>query len=109
MIYQMFRLILIMSFIALHGCAQIGAYRTEYSQICQYKNTGDCANKAIQEYAIDQEEEYRLSFVEFDDQGQVNDRQQMYSVLDNYRALSGTNDIILVVYIHGWHHNAESR
>ena len=87
------------------GCSQNAAYRTDYN-LCPYSESGDCAENALQLYAPDHTDEYQLGFIEFDDQGQLRDRQQMYQVLDNYRAIAGVKDILLVVFIHGWHHNA---
>ncbi len=107
MINQLFRFVVIAGALTLVACAQKGAYRTDFSTLCNYKISGDCVQSAIQEHAVGSESGYRLSFVEFDDQGQLNDRKQMQAVLDQYRNIAGTKDIILIVFIHGWHHSAK--
>lgn len=89
------------------GCAKVGAYRTNYKDSCEYSNVGDCAQDALQKSGIGREDEYRLAFVEFDDQGQLNDRNQMHAVLNEYRNIAGKTDIILILFIHGWHHSAK--
>jgi hypothetical protein len=50
---------------------------------------------------------YRLSFVEFDEKGDFWDRRQLGKTAT---IISGaTKPVFLVVYIHGWHHNAADR
>lgn len=52
---------------------------------------------------------YQLAVVEFDDQGRCYDRRQIDVVadrLDEMRAME--EDVILLVFVHGWKHNAES-
>lgn len=88
------------------GCAQNIEYRPKYDA-CIYSKPGDCAQSAVQEHAPDQQNEYTLGFIEFDDQGQLRDRNQMKSVLDTYYKDASGNDIILIVFVHGWHHSAE--
>jgi len=88
------------------GCAQNSAYRTDY-QSCVYTQSTDCADRAIQHHAPGQSGEYYLSFIEFDDQGQLWDREQLHKVLNSYQTIAGTHDVLLVAFIHGWHHNAD--
>ena len=89
----------------LGGCAQNSAYRTNYAA-CTFVKEGDCAKYAIQRYAPGQNNEYSLGFVEYDDQGQLRQREQMQAVLDNYYKIASRNDVLLIVFVHGWHHNA---
>jgi hypothetical protein len=55
---------------------------------------------------------YELAIVEFDDQGRCYDRGQMDAVAERLEALAPDNrpqagqDVILVVFVHGWKHNA---
>jgi pimeloyl-ACP methyl ester carboxylesterase len=57
---------------------------------------------------------YELAIVEFDDQGRCYDRGQMDAVAERLEALAPYNppvageDVILVVFVHGWQHNARS-
>ena len=54
-------------------------------------------------------DDYTLGIVEFDDQGLCYDRRQMESVAGRLDASMTANaDIILVVFVHGWKHNARS-
>jgi pimeloyl-ACP methyl ester carboxylesterase len=51
---------------------------------------------------------YVLGFIEFDDQGQLWSRDQMYAVLKSVdvQTSDGTADYLMVVFVHGWKHNA---
>jgi hypothetical protein len=57
---------------------------------------------------------YELAIVEFDDQGRCYDRGQMDAVAKRLEALAPYEpqqtgqDVILVVFVHGWQHNARS-
>lgn len=103
--YRLFILVLI--FVLLFsGCAQNAAYRPNYES-CVYTQSGDCADRAVQNHAPDQSDEYYLSFIEFNDQGQLWDRKQLHRVLKSYQTIAGGDgDVLLVAFIHGWHHNA---
>lgn len=62
---------------------------------------------AFEEHAIDNGKTYRLSFVEFDEKGDFWDRRQLGQT---GRKLQRTGKpVLLVIYIHGWHHNAADR
>ena len=50
---------------------------------------------------------YRLSFVEFDERGDFWDRRQFGEAAHAIR--HSDNPVLLVIYIHGWHHNANER
>lgn len=89
----------------LNGCAQDSAYRPQLT-LCEYSQAGDCASHAVQQYGKAQDDEYFLSFIEYDDQGQVRDRNQMQAVLGQYREIAGQEDVLLITFVHGWHHNA---
>ena len=95
-------LILIM---LLTGCASNQMYRTDY-KVCDYQSTGQCASHALQRHAPDNEGNYHLGFVEYDDQGQLRDRAQMNAVLDEYYDIAAKNEVLLITFIHGWQHNA---
>ena len=91
--------------LACSACAPNSAYRTDYTS-CVYTQSGDCAKHAVQHHAPGQPGEYYLSFIEFDDQGQLWDRAQLHNMLDTYRPIAGVDDVLVVAFIHGWHHNA---
>jgi len=50
---------------------------------------------------------YRISFVEFDERGDFWDRRQLARAANKIK--DGNKPVLLVVYIHGWHHNAKDR
>ena len=50
---------------------------------------------------------YELAFVEFDDQGRCYDRGQMDAVAGRLDAFDG-RDAVIVVFVHGWKHDARS-
>jgi hypothetical protein len=52
-------------------------------------------------------EGYRLSIVEFDDEGRCYDRRQMVALAGELERLSDT-DAIIVVFVHGWKHTGRS-
>ncbi len=90
----------------LTACSSNEIYRSDY-KICNYKAPGDCNKSALQVYAPEEKNEYRLGFVEYDDQGQLRDRKQMNAVLDNYQRLAASDDVLLITFVHGWHHSAQ--
>ncbi len=88
------------------GCSHNQIYRSQFDSVCAYKIKGDCEKQALQIYSGEEDKEYHLAFVEYDDQGQLRDPQQMHSVLDKYRLLAVTDDVLIITFVHGWHHNA---
>ncbi len=50
---------------------------------------------------------YRLSFVEFDEKGDFWDRRQLGNAAG--RIKRSPKPVLLVIFIHGWHHNAADR
>ena len=90
----------------LAGCSANELYRHDYN-VCVYGGPGDCAANALQASALDTAGEYRLGFVEYDDQGQLRDRNQMQAVLDEYYKIASEKDVLLVAFVHGWHHSAK--
>ncbi|WP_434761727.1 hypothetical protein [Vibrio fortis] len=50
---------------------------------------------------------YTLSFVEFDEQGHFQDRNQLNNVIEHVNKQGDEQDIIL--FIHGWHHGVEDK
>lgn len=100
-------LFLIACVFVIAGCASNDLLRTNTAEICTFQQAGDCADAAIQHHAAEQADEYYLAFVEFDDQGQLRDRRQFQAVLDDYYPIAGNNDVLLVAFVHGWHHSAK--
>lgn len=90
----------------LTACSSNEIYRSDY-KTCNYKVSGDCFKNALQVHAPGEKDEYRLGFIEYDDQGQLRDRKQMNAVLEEYQRLAASDDVLLITFVHGWHHSAQ--
>jgi len=89
------------------GCTANRPYRTSFTP-CNPAQTGaDCTNAVIESTP-----DYKLGFVEFDDQGWFWNRQQLKAVEQMIRTEAGigqTNQargIVIVLFVHGWKNNA---
>jgi hypothetical protein len=102
-----FVVLMIVMVIAITDCAPNVSYRSDLN-VCNYNKAGDCEQAAIQYSGNGTDEEYHLGFVEFDDQGQLWDRHQLETVLDKFSLIAEKNDVLLITFVHGWHHNASS-
>jgi pimeloyl-ACP methyl ester carboxylesterase len=98
---------------ALAGCAPFTMYRTNPSTctgVDTHSLDTQCANSAVQvlQPVPSSPPVYVLGFIEFDDQGQLWDRRQMHAVMDSVDAQTsnGSTDFLMVVFVHGWKHNA---
>jgi len=95
----------------LAGCATPQLYRTAFTPACEAAK-GElevtCAASTLQREIPQGEGDatYWLSFIEFDDQGQLFDRAQMHAVTDELNQLAGRDDLLMVVFVHGWKHSA---
>jgi hypothetical protein len=49
---------------------------------------------------------YEVGFVEFDDQGRMLSPNQFNYLMEQIEHRSKTDDVSIVVYVHGWHHDA---
>src|SRR6185312_4115423 len=96
--------------LALAACAPFSMYRTDIRTVCV---DGDpaalakkCQRNTVQVLQPDTAGKpgYTLGFIELDDQGQLWDRGQMKAVLGS--AAANPNDYLMVVFVHGWKHNA---
>jgi len=85
----------------LSACAPHVQYRTE---IAPCKTDTDV--KACAQYSIEENAKYALGVVEFDDQGWFWDRRQMWTVIDRLSEEVNRQDLLMVVFAHGWKHNA---
>lgn len=88
------------------GCTPNTLYRQHFS-LC-HANKEDCSNNSVIQYAQGSAREFYLGFTEFDDQGQVYTRDQLDGLIQTYTELAGEEDIILSVFVHGWHHTAKA-
>jgi len=98
----------------LAACAPFSMYRTDIKTVCADSDPAalakKCQRNTIQVLQPDTAGKpgYTLGFIELDDQGQLWDRGQMKAVLGSVDAQTshGTNDYLMVVFVHGWKHNA---
>lgn len=102
-----FFVLMIVMVIAITDCAPNVNYRSDLNE-CNYIKAGDCERAAIQNFRNGTDEGYNLGFVEFDDQGQLWDRHQLETVLDKFSSIAEKSDVLLITFVHGWHHNASS-
>jgi hypothetical protein len=92
----------------LTGCAPLKQYRTDLT-LCEAADpVASCRDHALQRHFDPDkpDEEYLLGFVELDDQGQLFDREQMRAVVGWLNREAADNDLLLVVFVHGWKHSA---
>lgn len=98
--------ITIFLFTILAGCATTEPYRTKSESYCNYVKTGDCHDEAMTIANEGTTKEYRLSFLEYDDQGMPHFPQITKKILDSYRSIAANEDVLLLTFVHGWKHNA---
>ena len=89
---------------ALGGCVRNAPFRT----VAGPCPTAGCTNASIEANGVEGKPGigYLLGVVEFDDQGLVLDRRQMEALFDRIAAESQAQDLCMVVFVHGWKHNA---
>ena len=83
------------------GCTGLKQYRTDYNV---HDATSNPTN--AQRAALEVTTNYVLGLVEFDDQGWMWDPKQMDAVLQRFSEEDHTNGLLMVVFVHGWKHNA---
>src|SRR5216117_2064968 len=83
------------------GCTGLKQYRTDYS-------AGDtAAHKTNGQFCtLEVTTNYVLGFVECDDQGWLWDVRQMNTVVNRLIEEDGRTNLIMLVLVHGWKHNA---
>ena len=94
-----------LSLLMLSGCVAHRQYRTDYN-VCDVRSEHACEAHALQRRANGGDGNYLLGFIEFDDQGQAWDRGQANAVMDAISEEAARNDVLLVVFVHGWKHSA---
>ena len=95
----------LMLLLFLGGCSTNLPYRSDFDECKQTAKTS-CSSSAIIHHESKQMDEYYLGFVEFDDQGQVRERNQMQNVLNKFYDMASQEEVLLITFVHGWHHNA---
>ncbi len=87
------------------ACAPNTIYRHDFSN-CSATSKDECTTHSVVDYFPGQDNEYHLGYVEFNDQGQLRNRTQLETLLSNYSDIAAKSDVIVTVFVHGWHHNA---
>lgn len=98
-----------LAILALSGCTPLKEYRTVYPAVCisaTQQPSPECAVHALQQLPTAKGNRYLLGFIEFDDQGQLWNRKQMADVVGKLAGEAGKQDLLMVVFVHGWKHSA---
>lgn len=92
----------------LSGCIAHTKYRSIYleCQVQSVAHAASCDRHAIQSHTSQGGANYMMGFIEFDDQGHLWDRAQMEAVLGKVEEASGSQELLMVVFVHGWKHSA---
>jgi len=93
-------------FALLSACSSNNIYRSNFSN-CVVSAQNSCESNSIQRYNMDSDNEYMLSFVEIDDQGQIRNREQMQALLNQLYDMASKESLLMSVFVHGWHHSAK--
>ncbi len=95
----------VLSLLILSGCVANRPYRL--AGIGDYEKKFPGQKLPTDLYPIEGGRSYRLSFVEFDEKGDFWDRAQLAKAAK--RTEESPKPVLLVIFIHGWHHNAADR
>lgn len=100
--------VVMLSLMVVSGCTFHKQWRDD-QQVCeiiQSKEGSDgCQRAQLQKFRGDNE--YTVGYVEFNDQGQLFSREQMRNVVNALEEKAGSNDVLMVVFAHGWNHRAK--
>ncbi|EJG1806049.1 hypothetical protein BS057_RS23225 [Vibrio parahaemolyticus] len=107
-VLKRFKSCLLMFLISITGCVSNHAIHKK-GLPCEYLNEKSCVDRYItieRGNINDKSYEYSLSFVELDEQGHYQSREQISDVVEFVSQQGDNQDIVL--FIHGWHHNASN-
>jgi hypothetical protein len=92
----------------LAGCTSHQLYRTDTAVCTSSQPELECRQSALQEFVDPARPDagYLLGFIEFDDQGQLFQRTQMRAVINELNMAAASQDLLMVVFVHGWKHSA---
>jgi|SRR5579863_306309 len=100
--------------VLLTGCVANRPFHMTFEPCTIGDNTNPCKmirsqpTNSIQRYVgSEPSENYLLGFVEFDDQGQLFDRRQLTVLTDELSADAASQDLLMILFVHGWRHNSE--
>src|SRR2546423_2345775 len=95
-------------FLLLVGCVENKPYRLAGIDHVEKYYSGQ--QPWLDQVQVSDNRDYRISFVEFDERGDFWDRGQLRETARVIENDTGQNKpVLLVVYVHGWHHNANNR
>jgi hypothetical protein len=97
----------LLSIVLLSGCVANRPYRLKDVGGGVYERNFPGQGRPSEQHVAVPGRNYRLSFVEFDDKGDFWDRGQLAIAAAQIKRSS--KPVLLVVFIHGWHHNAADR
>lgn len=105
---HLFRPLVAVACLWLAGCAHNVAYRVQPASAtpCQETDQRDC-RAAIRHPLRSGPDGAYITYVEFDDQGALHDRARTRQALDLLRERTRQRATLLVLFAHGWKHNAE--
>lgn|GEM_PF-1098066 len=86
------------------GCTRLQSFRplpAGQNPVCREVPQKNCGSVPLIETS-----DYLLGFVELDDLGWFWDRQQKQAVVDEVRNVAQNQDVIIVVFAHGWNHDS---
>jgi len=100
--------LLVLLALSLGGCAPHQMYRDDLTLCSDANPAENCSKNALQEYSSSAapDDAYVLGFIEFDDQGALWDRNQMDAVVSWTNAHAANEDLLIMVFAHGWKHSA---
>jgi hypothetical protein len=101
--YLLFLSFLVIICFSLSSCVTQQQFRTDYDPSPYSPKATNDPNAVIEVAA-----NYTMGYVEFDDQGWLFNRKQIDAVTSQFSEESKTNGLLMVVFVHGWKHNASS-
>ena len=94
---------------ALCACAPFKQYRSDY-KVCVSDSLpppAECEKHALQQLPGKDDSKFLLGFIEFDDQGQLWDRKQLWAVVNKFSEEAAGKELLIVVFVHGWKHSSQ--
>lgn len=104
------KLVILSGILFLSACTSHQLYRSDTSICVSGNPVQECSTNALQQYVdpADKQKTHLMGFIEFDDQGQLWDRNQMDAVISQVNEEAGKGDVLIMTFVHGWKHNAEA-
>ena len=103
--HQYLAIVTVLLGVLLSACSANTIYRSDLS-FCVSESANRCEKHAISNHHSNSDQEFHLGFIEYNDQGQLRKRDQMEVVLEEYYKIAIREDVIVTVFVHGWHHSA---